>query len=66
MSESEISIKVLINKGLYEKLKKESQLYQEHCLKKNQQVNRKLEKRCVPAGVVTIKFQSESPSFREN
>ena len=35
MSESEISIKVLINKGLYEKLKKESQLYQEHCLKKN-------------------------------
>ena len=34
MSESEISIKVLINKGLYEKLKKESQLYQELCLKK--------------------------------
>ena len=39
MSESEISIKVLINKGLYEKLKKESQLYQEHCFKKIQQVN---------------------------
>ena len=40
MSETEISVKVLTNKGLYEKLKKESQLYQEHCLKKTQQVNR--------------------------
>ena len=35
-SESQVSVKVLINKAIYEKLKKESQLYQEHCLKKAQ------------------------------
>ena len=34
MSETELSVKVLINKGLYQKLKKESQFYQEHCLEK--------------------------------
>ena len=32
MSDNEVSVKVLLNFKVYEKLKKESQLYQEHCL----------------------------------
>ena len=34
MSENEVSVKVLINLKVYEKLKRESQLYHEHCLSK--------------------------------
>ena len=56
MSESEISVKVLINKGLYEKLKKESQLYQEHCLnKRNTLIN--LEVDILMIVIVLTKFQ---------
>ena len=39
MSENEVSVKVLLNSKVYEKLKKESQLYHEHCLnKRNTQI----------------------------
>ena len=34
MSDNEVSVKVLLNFKVYEKLKKESQLYQEHLLNK--------------------------------
>ena len=56
MSDNEVSVKVLLNFKVYEKLKKESQLYQEHCLnKRNTLIN--LEVDILMIVIVLTKFQ---------